>query len=64
VQIGTLGHVVKEGVKGERPLLAGVLEGSSGADFAILDDGLWLRDGGRREAGQQRGGDERAQPVA
>ncbi len=64
VQIGALGHVVQEGVKGERSLLAGVLEGSSGAGFAILGDGLRLRDGGRREADQQRGGDERAQPMA
>ena len=53
VQIGALGHVVKEGVKGERSLLAGMLEGSSGAGFAILRDGLRLCDGGRRQANQR-----------
>ena len=50
--------------RGERPLLAGVLEGSGRAGFAILGDGLRLRAGGRHEADQQRGEDEMAQPVA
>ena len=55
VEIGALGHVIKKGVKGKWPLLAGTLEGLSGAGFAILRDGLGLRDGGRRQAEQQRG---------
>ena len=53
VQIGALGHVVEEGVKGKRSLLAGVLEGSSGAGFATLRYGLGLGDGSRRQAEQQ-----------
>jgi hypothetical protein len=48
VQIGALGHVMKKGVQGERSLVAGALEGLSGAGFAILHYGLGLRDGGWR----------------
>jgi hypothetical protein len=46
---------MEKGVKGKRPLLAGTLEGLSGAGFAILRDGLGLRDGGRRKTEQQSG---------
>ena len=45
VQIGALGHIVQEGIKGKRPLLAGLLEGLRGAGLAILRYGLRLRDG-------------------
>ena len=55
VEIGALGHVMKKGVKGKWSLVAGTLEGLSGAGFALLRYGLELRDGGWREAEQQRG---------
>ncbi len=55
VQIGALGHVMKEGVKGERPLLAGMLEGSCRAGFATLRGSLRLSEGGRRQANQEGG---------
>ena len=55
VQIGAFRHVVKKSIKSERPLLAGLLQGSSGADFAILRGGLRLREGGRGQGKQQRG---------
>jgi hypothetical protein len=56
VQIGSLGHVVQEGVEGKRSLPASLLESSSGAGFAILRYGLGLSDGGRGQAEQQSGG--------
>ena len=54
MQIGALGHVVQKGVEGNWTLLAGLLEGSSRAGFAILryGYGLGLSDGGRRQAQQ------------
>ncbi len=55
MQIGAFGHVVKEGVKGERPLLASALEGTSGAGFAILRGGWRLRQDGRHQADQECG---------
>jgi len=55
VQIRTLGHVVKEGVKGERSLLMGVLEGSCRVGFTILGGGLRLSEGGRRQANEDCG---------
>jgi hypothetical protein len=46
---------MKESVKGERPLLTGVLEGSCRAGFTILGGGLRLSEGGRRQVNQEYG---------
>ena len=55
VEIGAFGHVVKEGVKGERPLLASVLQGTSRAGFPILRGGRPLRQDSRHQADQECG---------
>jgi hypothetical protein len=63
VQIGALGHIVQEGIKGKRSLLAGLLEGFRGSGLAILRYGLRLGDGARRQAEQQRGGGDMEGPA-
>jgi hypothetical protein len=53
VEIGAFGHVVKEGVKGERPLLASALEGTSRTGFP---SGGWpLRQEGWHQADKECG---------
>jgi hypothetical protein len=46
---------MKESVKGERPLLTGVLEGSRSAGLTALGGGWRLSEGGRRQANQEYG---------
>jgi hypothetical protein len=55
VQIGALGHVIKESVKGERPLLTGVVEGSRRSGFTIFGSDLRLPHGGQRQANHECG---------
>jgi hypothetical protein len=53
---------MKKGIKGKRSLMAGLLEGLSGAGFAILRYGLRLRDGGWRKA-ERQGGNSNMEPC-
>jgi hypothetical protein len=59
VQIGPFGHFLKKRIEGERPLLADMVEGSSGAGFAAWPGGCSMRDD-RRHRGDEQGANDPA----